>query len=187
MLHSIKHSIAKRYGSLRGALRYFHYQLLLQCGFYRRYSRIDFRRVRRLVFICSGNICRSPLGECVANSLGFPSVSYGLHCRGGDPADSRALAYARSVGLDMDGHRTQNIKSYRPAEGDLLVGMEPAHLRELEEILGRDRAMTSVMLWGRPTSIYLHDPYCCCIQYFNFCEAKLFKAVEVIIRHASQR
>lgn len=184
MLKPVLNYCNNNLGSKRGALKYFFYNLKLRLGGYRACRNIDFSRVQRLVFICSGNICRSSFGEYAAKSLNCATVSYGLHCSDGHMADARAIAYAETCGIDMLGHRTQNIRHYDYDPGDLVVGMEPKHLSELVGLLPEGAMITSLALWGKPTSVYLHDPYCSNASYFKYCEHRVFLAVEELVKNA---
>lgn len=92
-----------------------------------------------ITFVCTGNICRSPMGDVIlnqaveeagladrvrVNSCGMG----GWHV--GDPADHRAIAELASAGYDGTRHRAAQIG---PAhEGaDLFVAMDAGHVRQL--------------------------------------------------------
>lgn len=155
--------------------------MMTKLGEFERYKNIDFRSINRLVFVCAGNICRSPLAEAVASNAGIKSVSYGLHCRGGDKADPRAIAFALKNNLDLDRHVTQNIQQYAPQEGDLLVGMEPEHARALSECLGTDTRITLIGLWLPSGRAYIHDPYNANEIFFDRCESEVVNATKALI------
>lgn len=82
--------IADKYGSKKGLLRFWHFNMRALLGAYKSQNRSS-QPFKRLVFLCSGNICRSPYGEVVARSLGIDTISFGLHCRGGGPPMSEPL------------------------------------------------------------------------------------------------
>ena len=174
--------IKNRYGSKRGLLNHVKYRLLLQLGLYNKYRNVDFSKVTRLVFICSGNICRSSLAEVVATSLGVNAVSYGLHCRGGDPADSRAIEFARRHNLDLSKHVTTNIREHGYQPGDLVLGMEPKHI---DELLGVGSipatAISAIGLWMAKPQVYIHDPYNSGEIFFDVCEEQIINAVESLV------
>jgi len=181
MLSAFKGYINDNFGSKRGLFNSFKYKVLTLLGCYRQYQNIDFSQVKRIVFICSGNICRSPLAEYVAKAQGVDAESYGLHCRGGDPADPRAVAYAASVGIDMSEHITRNIKDYTAREGDFLIGMEPHHITELESGEIISQYMSMLPLWGRRKNVYLHDPFNSNQNFFNKCEEILVESVSMLV------
>ncbi|GGY82285.1 phosphatase [Cellvibrio zantedeschiae] len=151
-------------------------------GAFDKYQNIQLSKVRRLIFICSGNICRSPLAEYVAKKNGVEAISFGLHCRGGDAADIRAINYGKTINLDLSTHVTQNIAQYQPKEGDLLVGMEPKHADELEQIFNGKVSITLAGLWLHKKQSYLHDPYGSGSIFFNYCEDQVVRAVESLAK-----
>ncbi|TQV71756.1 low molecular weight phosphatase family protein [Exilibacterium tricleocarpae] len=181
MLSALDAYIKNRFGSRSGLLAAVKYKALYWLGHYRQYQQIDFAGAERLVFICSGNICRSPLAEVVARETGFSAESFGLHCRGGDPADPRVLEFAGTLGLDVEAHRSRNIAEYVGRQGDVLVVMEPAHLTELGQHINGTRQVTIATLWGEPPTPYLHDPFSCNTTFFNRCEHQLALAVKRFI------
>lgn len=186
MLNSLDQSIKNRFGSKKGLLRAGHFQARLLLGAFRRYRHIDLSKIERLVFICSGNICRSPLAEIVAKDAGIDSVSYGLHTRGGDKADPRAIAFAESIGLSLEEHVTQNIKDYQAKPGDLLVGMEPKHNREMEQLFGLETPMTLAGLWLESPRPYIHDPHNTNPKFFESCERQVTDATRGLAKRLNR-
>lgn len=175
---SLSEAIKNRYGSKRGFLRYMRYELLQRLGFYRALKKIDFTQVKRLVFVCQGNICRSPLAEVIARKKNIPSLSFGLDTRGNDPADPRAIAWALSNGYDLSQHITMRVDQYQPQAGDLLVGMEPRHINDLVRRFAQAPVqITLAGLWLPMPLTYLHDPYNTDAQYFDRCEKLVMAAV----------
>lgn len=180
MINASDRLIKKHFGSKSGLLNYIKYTMAMHLGFYNDCLKVDFARTPRLIFICSGNICRSPLAEYVAKDLGLDTVSYGLHCRGGDCADPRAIAYAASIGINLSVHITQNIKDYVPQQGDVLVGMEPCHLDELKVLFPQSPQITLAGLWLKKKHPYIHDPFSTSTEFFVECERQVENAVRAI-------
>lgn len=179
---SLTEMIKNRYGSKKGLMRYIVYETLRFFGAYRKFGSVDFTQVKRLVFICHGNICRSPLGEAVARQHGVPAISFGLDTRGEDSADSRAIAWARANGYNLKEHKTKRIEQYQPQEGDLLIGMEPRHIRKLREDFAQTPAqITLIGLWLVSPLAYLHDPYNANAQYFVRCEQLVADATNELL------
>lgn len=177
---TITEKIKHEFGSRKGFLRFFYFQTLLKLGFFRRYQKVDFSTVKRLVFACTGNICRSPFAEAVARANGANSFSFGLDTRGGDKADPRAIAYAAAQGIDLAHHVTRKLADYKAETGDLLILMEPAHLWMLPSHL-RPMPITFAGFWLDSTILYLHDPYNTCTEYFHKCEALVDMATKNIL------
>lgn len=185
---SLSELIKNRFGSKKGLLRYCAYESLRMVGFYKSLTKIDFSRVERLVFICQGNICRSPLAEAVALKQGVPAISFGLDTRGGDPADPRAIAWAQANGYNLQQHTTKRVDQYVPQQGDLLIGMEPKHIRKLQEKFRQAPVqMTLIGLWLESPLAYLHDPYNAKPEYFSRCEELVRDGVVGIRLHCGAR
>lgn len=172
--------IKQKFGSKRGMVRFFYFQCLLKMGYFRRYQNIDFSKITRLVFVCTGNICRSPLAETVAKKQGVNSYSFGLDTRGGAEADPRAVDYARKNQMELNAHKTKTIAHYSQESGDLLVVMEPHHLHMLPDGL-RHLPVTLAGLWLKSPVAYLHDPYNTGPEYFDKCENLVQVSAENIV------
>lgn len=179
----VSETIKNRFGSKKGLLRYIVYEVLRFIGLYRQCTAVDFAQVKRLVFVCQGNICRSPLGEAVARQRGIPSISFGLDTRGGDPADSRAIVWGEANGYHLQEHKTCRVDQYKPQAGDLLIGMEPRHIRKLQVRFGQAPVqITLIGLWLKSPLAYLHDPYNANAQYFVRCEQLVADATNELLR-----
>jgi protein-tyrosine phosphatase len=95
--------------------------------------------MRRVEIVCSGNICRSPIGEVVLRAklaeAGIDDVvvtssgTGGWHV--GDPMDPRAAAALRRRGYDGSAHRAQQFRTGWFAERDLVLAMDSGHLSDL--------------------------------------------------------
>ena len=95
--------------------------------------------MRRVEIVCSGNICRSPIGEVVLRAklaeAGIDDVQVtssgtgGWHA--GDPMDPRAAAALRRRGYDGSTHRARQFQPGWFAERDLVLAMDSGHLAAL--------------------------------------------------------
>lgn len=180
MLNNLKTFIKDNYGSKRGLLASSKYYCLHRIGYLRELRDVDFTRVRKLVFVCSGNICRSPLAEFYARHLGLPAESYGLHCRGGDPVDARVVQIAGKLNIHIPCHVTRNIADYKPRREDLVIGMEPSHVTELDPKIANFAQVTLLALWADEPSLYLHDPFISTEGYFEKCATSIATALDAI-------
>lgn len=103
----------------------------------------------RVIMICSGNICRSPMAAVLgAHLLGERALvisagTLGIH---GQSAALHAQRAVAAVGLTLDGHRSQGVNLTLTRAADHLVVMAPHHERE---VLERDptAAPKIVRLW----------------------------------------
>ena len=165
----INRRLVERYGSRRGFLRTYWHRLLYLLGRYRKYRRIDWSAIDRVVFVCKGNICRSAFAEAVARKLDIDAISCGISTIVAAPANGDAIRAAREIGFDLEDHKTTPIMYLILRRTDLLVVMEPWHADFLDRYLYREHYITLLGLWPRPVSPYLADPYESSPFYFRKC------------------
>ncbi|MET0363836.1 MAG: phosphotyrosine protein phosphatase [Sphingobium sp.] len=172
--------IAARFGTFRGLVR-----LLLS------YAELAMGRsgvqtgapesVRRLVFICHGNICRSAFADVAARRAGLAVASFGLSTDHGKPAHGPAIDAAARLGHDMSAHRATDMPSYQPQEGDLLIAMETRQLRRIAADPRLSRLPRTLLgLYTRPVVPHLHDPYSLSTAYMDRCLARIETAIPVL-------
>lgn len=96
----------------------------------------------RVLFVCTGNICRSPTAAGVFAALvrqaGLQDAihveSAGTHdYHVGSPPDLRAQHHARQRGYDLSALRARQVRRRDFAEFDLIVAMDRGHLEILED------------------------------------------------------
>lgn len=177
MLNTVSRYISDNYGSKKGLLTCARFRVLHHIGYRQELKDIDFSRVKKLVFVCSGNICRSPIGEFYAKHLGINAESYGLDCRGGDSADPRAIAFAEKFGFNVADHTSRNIADYNPEGDHLVIAMEPKQVDELKPILDSKAQLTLAPLWLNRPRLYLHDPFGSNPAFFTKCGDDLIEAL----------
>ncbi len=176
MLKNSVKAINDNFGSKRGLLNYAIFRTLTILGRFAKYSEVDWSRVERLVFVCHGNICRSSLAEGVTKSQGVSAISLGIACREGAPADPRAIAFGNTMGIDLSEHRSQSLQCVDLLAGDLIVVMEPDHLKHFEAHTTSGAQLTIAGLWHANACAYIHDPYCANEAFFTRCEQRVVAA-----------
>ncbi len=96
--------------------------------------------IRRVLFVCMGNICRSPTMHGVfrerlriaglASTIEVDSAgTHGYHA--GAPPDERSQAAARRRGLDLSGLRARNVEAQDFDFFDLILAMDDDNLESL--------------------------------------------------------
>jgi len=182
----LKKWINDHHGSRRGLLDTYKYRALYCLGKYHQYKTIDWDQVRRLVFVCKGNVCRSAFAEAVARNLNIAAISCGLDTHDGKPANSKAILAAKKRGLDLDQHQTKKFSSIEAKNGDLFVVMEPYQAKLVQEMLADRYSHTLLGLWGSPVTPYIHDPYSSDEVYFHNCFAYIQGSVHRLANKLSQ-
>lgn len=104
-------------------------------------------RRHRILFICLGNICRSPMAEGVFRRVveerglsdRFEIDSAGLgNWHEGQPPDARAQAAASLRSIDISGQCARQVRSDDFARFDLLLAMDRANYVELQRLAPRE-------------------------------------------------
>ncbi len=149
-----------RYGGKRPLVCGVYYLLSYRLGAFRAYLSVDWSRVRRLVIVCHGNICRSPYAESRARQLGLTATSFGLHASSGARADVAAVRNAAQRGTDISAHRSRSVDTITLHTSDLLVAMEPRHAERLSRLAPAiGTQLTLQGLWASAPRPYVPDPY----------------------------
>ena len=103
--------------------------------------------MRSILFVCTGNICRSPTAEGVLRhkaaeaGLALEIDSAGLaHYHIGDPPDGRAIRQAAAQGYDLSEQRARAVAPDDFERFDLLLGMDRGHVSGLGRMAPAGRA-----------------------------------------------
>jgi protein-tyrosine phosphatase len=108
----------------------------------------------RLLFVCLGNICRSPTAEGAMRALvreaGLQDTieidsagTGGWHV--GSPPDARAIAAARARGITLAGNARQ-VERNDLDDFDFVIAMDSANMRELRQLAASDEQRAKVRL-----------------------------------------
>ena len=118
---------------------------------------------RSILFVCTGNICRSPTAEGVLRHLAKKEgIELRIESAGlgdwhiGQPPDKRALHHARTRGYDLSAQRARQVQPRDFEDFDMILAMDRGHLRALERMAPREhRAKVRLFVEGREVP----DPY----------------------------
>lgn len=119
---------------------------------------------KSVLVVCMGNICRSPYAERKLKSLqpNLEVASAGLATKvsklAGKSADATATKAAVSFGIDLNGHKAQQVTEKLVAYFDVILVMESSQLKTLCELYPwASHKVTTFGYWNNITTI--DDPY----------------------------
>ena len=122
----------------------------------------------RILFICTGNMTRSPLAEGVlkrklvdAGLKAIEVTSAGTGATDGLNRDSVMLEVATERGYDIDG-KTKRVDYFSGIEADLILCMEPHHVEYMKGILPTyfHSRIHLLMKYALASSSVIYDPTC---------------------------
>lgn len=144
---------------------------------------------RRVLFVCTGNTCRSPMAAALLNDMGrghepcsaspepcvrrYVAASAGLYAAEGDPITPAALDALREAGVvpvpdaDYTAHRARMVTRELMEEADEVVGLTARHAMEL--MLRFPEAAPKI----RTLPMDITDPYGGAVEVYRDCLAQL--------------
>lgn len=101
----------------------------------------------KILFVCTGNTCRSPLAEAIARKFAIERglhdvevASAGTSAWDGAPASDGALLVGMERNMDLSQHRSQSLTRELVRDQDLVLAMGPHHLERIEALGGAGKA-----------------------------------------------
>lgn len=136
-------------------------------------------KIKNILFICTGNTCRSPMAQVIFESL---AQKRGIECEcksagiavgtEGRPASEGAILAVKRFGIDLSGHRSVNIRTVDLDSVDLFVALTTEHATLLTN-LGIPKCKIYVM--------NIPDPYGGSQEVYDDCCDEIKKSIENLI------
>ncbi len=136
-------------------------------------------KVKSVLFVCSGNTCRSPLAEGIFKKLleegdleRISVSSVGISAIDGASASYNAVRVALEGDINISGHRTKKLTYNKVVNSDLVIVMENRHRKHILEmcpqIRGKIFLLRNFAQFGSKTR-NIFDPYGPNIEKYRFC------------------
>jgi protein-tyrosine-phosphatase/predicted ATP-grasp superfamily ATP-dependent carboligase len=151
-------------------------------------------RCRSILFVCHGNICRSPFAarylQARLQALGRMATkvrSAGLGAAPGREADAVAARVAKDLGVDLSGHRAQAVSRELVQQSDLIAVMEWEQRARLLE--GYPEAAAKTVLLGvfdddpEDDELSIMDPYGALPPAYEACDRRIMACADRLLAH----
>lgn len=131
-----------------------------------------------VIFVCTGNTCRSPMAEYYLKSKnldGVNVISRGFS--GGDSANEKSIAVMSEVDIDISNHISKNITADEVQNADAIICMTESH-RQMLLLYGADDSKLYVLGDG------IADPFGCDIDTYRTCRDEIFSNIDKLIKNS---
>jgi protein-tyrosine phosphatase len=149
--------------------------------------------MRTILFVCSGNTCRSPLALAAWRAFGAPrlteytAASAGLFAASGAEISRSAQQMARLWGVDLSDHRARRLTLRLARQAYLICAMTPQQQRHIRDNLKieprRVHLLTDFSLDENAAPIL--DPVGGSYEAYETCGARIRESVEGLCRALS--
>ncbi len=145
--------------------------------------------MKKILFVCTANICRSPMAEAMFNvfaedrGLGFRAQSAGVAALRDELMAPSASAALEELGVYAEGHSARQVNAEMLEEADLVLAMTPRHVAELRRVFGDSFEIHTLMSYvkGVSSDEGVPDPYGSTMTAYRASARQLLECVDVLL------
>jgi len=132
----------------------------------------------RILFVCTGNTCRSPMAEGLARNIlgeGYVVESAGLAAWEGDSASRHAIQILKEKGIDLAEHRARLVNEEMLAQADWIIPMTKAQEMQLQAAFPEYKSkIKRLRAWEDPANGRdIQDPWGGSLEIYRQCAAEI--------------
>ena len=147
---------------------------------------------KRVLVVCTGNTCRSPMAEGWLNQKlagkGWTAESAGVGAWGGSPATAGADEAMREVGVDLTKHRSRGLTRALVAGAEIVLAMTEGHVREIIRRFPEAEPKTFLVHgFGLGEARDVADPVGYPVDVYRHTRDELIQALGEFLLHLAER
>lgn len=160
--------------------------------------------MKTVLFVCSGNTCRSPMAEAMFNDMvdDYPRLrelevrakSAGTYAADGAPMAEQAESVLGEMGIDLPKHRSARFTSDLAKEADLILTMQEQHLEEVDALVPEAEERSHTLLgysqgvdgYTGSSEFDVEDPFHQPVEVYRECAEELREAIKAVLERLNR-
>ena len=135
--------------------------------------------MKKILFVCTGNTCRSPMAEAIFNSLSpsdYTSYSAGISCSDGKPVSENSVLALSEIGIVTE-HSSVMVNLPLLEQYDMIIGITENHARALISAFPELKER----IYAFPCDV--GDPYGQNLDAYRKCRDTIYEGIKEIIEN----
>lgn len=148
--------------------------------------------MKKIVYICTGNVCRSPMAEhymqqriiSLKKEENYLIDSCGIYANTGESATSNAIMAIKEYGVNMENHRAKSIYDVNILEYDLVITLTSSHKENLLALFPSIKGKVFTLKeYADPDIKYkdIDDPWGYGLTVYKSCAKEIVEYVDKLI------